>query len=92
MASGSEVSRSGIPFSEAILDSLRPCFKRMGGKACALPPPCPWVVLKVLQSYESLVGQQELSQRTYVPTSLVPMSLSSLQELGHFLLHLVGLR
>jgi thioredoxin reductase len=24
--------------------------KRMGGKALALPPPCPWVVLKILQS------------------------------------------
>jgi hypothetical protein len=42
----------------------------MGGKARALPPPCPWVVLKVLQSYETLL----------------------LQELGNFLLHLIGLR
>ncbi len=44
--------------------------KKVGGKALALPPPCPWVVLKVLQSYETFL----------------------LQELGHFLLHLVSLR
>jgi hypothetical protein len=24
--------------------------RKMGGKARALPPPCPWVVLKLLQS------------------------------------------
>jgi hypothetical protein len=42
----------------------------MGGKALAPPPPCPWVVLKELQSYETFL----------------------LQELGHFLLYLIGLR
>jgi hypothetical protein len=47
-----------------------PAFKKTGGKALAQPPPCPWVVLKVLQSYETRL----------------------LQELGHFLLHLVSLR
>ena len=76
MVSGSEASRFGILFSEfsgstnLSSSSKSPSSKRMGGKALALPPPCPWVFLKILQSYET----------------------SLLQELGHFLLHLVSLR
>ena len=32
--------------------------KKVGGKALALPPPCPWVVLKVKQSYETRLLQE----------------------------------
>jgi len=41
----------------------------MGGKARALPPPCPWVVLKLLQSCETLPIYS--SHPTLVPTSLL---------------------
>ncbi|SPE29027.1 hypothetical protein SBA5_70117 [Candidatus Sulfotelmatomonas gaucii] len=36
-----------LNFNLILVFALR---KKMGGEALASPPPCPWVVLKVLQS------------------------------------------
>ena len=59
--------------------SLRFPGQKMGGRVVSLPPPCPWVVLKVLQSCEN-------------SKILAAANQALLQELGHFLLHAVGLR